>query len=69
MHGRWLLSHWGSVRGRRVLQVEIGADRMPLTGVASSEQAIAQVELHLQGKGDQTAAPSRRLPLPPPGIF
>ena len=27
------------------------------------------VELHLQGKGDQTAAPSRRLPLPPPGIF
>ena len=67
--GRWPLSHWGSVRGRRVLQVLIGSDRMPLTGVASSEQAIAQVELHLQGKGGRTAAPPKRLPLPPPGIF
>jgi hypothetical protein len=67
--GRWPLAHWGSMRGRRVLQVLIGSDRMPLTGVASSEQAIAQVELHLQGKGGQGTAPPKRLPLPPPGIF
>jgi|SRR5262245_1921729 len=62
-------SQWGNARGRRVLEVEIGSDRMPLTGVASSEQAIAQIEQHLQGKGERAVAPSKRLPLPPPGIF
>ena len=69
MEGVWRLSQWVKVRGRPALQVEIGSDRMPLTGIASSEQAIAQIELHLQGKGDRAAAPPKRLPLPPPGIF
>lgn len=69
MEGAWRLSQWVKVRGRPALQVEIGSDRMPLTGIASSEQAIAQIELHLQGKGDRAAAPPKRLPLPPPGIF
>jgi hypothetical protein len=62
-------SPWGAVRGRRAFEVEIGSDRMPLSGVASSEQAIARIELHLQGKADRAAAPPKRLPLPPPGIF
>jgi hypothetical protein len=66
--GAWRLSQWVKVRGRPALQVEIGSDRMPLTDIASSEQAIAQIELHLQGKGDRAAAPPTRLPLPP-GIF
>ena len=69
MEGVWRLSQWVKVRGRPALQVEIGSDRMPLTGMASSEQAIAQIELHLQGKGDRAVAPPKRLPLPPPGIF
>jgi len=67
--GPWRLSQGGKVRGRRAFEVEIGADRMPLTGVVSSEQAIAQIELILQGKGERAAAPPKRLPLPPPGIF
>jgi len=62
-------SQWGKVRGRRAFEVEIGPDRMPLTGVVSSEQAIAQIELLLQGKGERAAVPPKRLPLPPPGIF
>ena len=69
MEGVWRLSQWVKVRGRPALQVEIGSDRMPLIGIASSEQAIAQIELHLQGKGDRATAPPKRLPLPPPGIF
>ena len=67
--GAWRLSQWGKVRGRHALQVEIGSERMPLSGVASSEQAIAQIEQHLQGKGDRAAAPPKRPPLPPAGIF
>ncbi len=50
---------WVKVRGRSALQVEIGADRVPLTAMASSEQAIAQIELHLQGKGDRAVASAR----------
>ena len=69
VEGPWRLSQWGKLQSRRTLKVEIGSDRMPLTGVASSEQAIAQIELHLQGKGDRAAAPPERLPLPPPGIL
>jgi hypothetical protein len=67
--GPWRLSQWGKVRRRRAFEVEIGTDRMPLTGIVSSEQAIAQIELLLQGKGERAAAPAERLPLPPPGIF
>ncbi|HEU0059654.1 MAG TPA: hypothetical protein VFR19_07245 [Hyphomicrobiaceae bacterium] len=69
LQASWRLSPWVKLRGRRALQVEIGPDRMPLTGVASSEQAIAQIELHLQGKGDRATVPPKRLPLPPPGLF
>jgi hypothetical protein len=69
VEGSWRLSQWGDGRGRHALQVEIGSERMPLTGIASSEQAIARIELHLQGKRERTTAPPKRLPLPPPGIF
>jgi hypothetical protein len=55
---------WSSVLAPRFLQVEIGDDRMPLTVLTSSEQAIAQIEEHLHGK--RFGVPQRhRLPLPP----
>jgi hypothetical protein len=54
-----------SVRARRALEVEIGWHRLPLTGAASSEQAIAQIEEHLQGKNAAPTGGKQRLPLPP----
>jgi hypothetical protein len=56
---------WSRVRVRHALEVEIGWHRMPLAGAASSEQAIAQIEEHLQGKNAAPAPGKHRLPLPP----
>ena len=56
---------WSRVRARHALEVEIGWHRMPLAGAASSEQAIAQIEEHLQGKNAAPAPRKQRLPLPP----
>jgi hypothetical protein len=58
-------ARWNSALARRPLLVEIGGDRMPLATLASSEQAIAQIEQHLQGKGVDKAFRPQRLPLPP----
>jgi len=55
---------WSSVLTPRYVQVEIGDDRMPLTILTSSEQAIAQIEEHLHGKRLRLL-PRQRLPLPP----
>jgi hypothetical protein len=56
---------WSRVRARHALEVEIGWHRMPLAGAASSEQAIAQIEEHVQGKNAAPAPRKPRLPLPP----
>jgi hypothetical protein len=56
---------WSRTRARHALEVEIGWHRMPLAGAASSEQAIAQIEEHLQGKNAAPAPGKQRLPLPP----
>ena len=56
---------WSGVRARQALEVEIGWHRLPLAGAASSEQAIAQIEEHLQGRNAAPAPCKHRLPLPP----
>jgi hypothetical protein len=49
----------------RVLDVEVGRDRMRLFGVRSNEQAIAEIEQRLSGKVGCVRVRGSRYPLPP----
>ena len=53
------LSDLGNPNAARVLDVQIGCERLRLNGVTSSEEAIARIEQRLRGK-----SPAARTPWP-----
>jgi len=55
---------WQRLAWRRSVEVEIGEERMPLGAAATPEQAIAEIEAHLQRKRLPTTL-RQRLPYPP----
>jgi hypothetical protein len=61
-----LTSYLRCSTGTRAMDVEVGCERLRISGVTSNEHAIAKIEERLHGMRDYTLA---RTPLLPPGVM